>query len=197
MEARRDAAAGDSGGRRLADKAALVTGAGSGIGAAIARLFARHGARVAVADRDADAAQRTARAIADDDGRAVAITADISTGRGAEGCVDEAVGALGGLQILVNSAGVTPRYAPSDWDYERRWDWVMAVNLKGPLPGLPASRAGDDRRRRDRQSLLDLRAGRAADVSSAPATIPIRPASTVSSASPGTWRTRSAPAASV
>ena len=132
MEARRDAGAGDSGGRRLADKAALVTGAGSGIGAAIARLFARHGARVAVADRDADAAQRTARSIADDDGRAVAITADISTGRGAEGCVDEAVGALGGLQILVNSAGVTPRYAPSDWDYERRWDWVMAVNLKGP-----------------------------------------------------------------
>ncbi|MDE0222009.1 MAG: SDR family oxidoreductase [Spirochaetaceae bacterium] len=117
--------------RRLVDKPALVTGAGSGIGAGIAGLFARHGARVAVADRDADAAQRTVRAILAAGGRAVAITADISTGRGAEGCVDETVAALGGLQIVVNSAGVTPRYAPDDWDYEQVWDWVMAVNLKG------------------------------------------------------------------
>ena len=117
--------------RRLVDKAALVTGSGSGIGAGIAGLFARHGARVAVADRDADAAQRTVGAIVAGGGRAVAITADISTGRGAEGCVDEAVAALGGLQIVVNSAGVTPRYAPEDWDYEQVWDWVMAVNLKG------------------------------------------------------------------
>ena len=117
--------------RRLVDKAALVTGAGSGIGAGIAGLFARHGARVAVADRDADAAQRTVRAIVAAGGRAVAVTADISTGRGAEGCVDDAVAALGGLQIVVNSAGVTPRYAPDDWDYEQVWDWVMAVNLKG------------------------------------------------------------------
>lgn len=116
---------------RLMDKAALVTGAGSGIGAAIAGLFARHGASVAVADRDADAAERTARAIGEDGGSAVPIVADISNGRGAEGCVDEAVGSLGGLQVLVNSAGVTPRYAPPDWDYERTWDWVMAVNLKG------------------------------------------------------------------
>ena len=117
--------------RRLVDKAALVTGAGSGIGAGIAGLFARHGARVAVADRDADAAQGTVRAIVAGGGCAVAITADISTGRGAEGCVDEAVAAIGGLQIVVNSAGVTPRYAPEDWDYEQVWDWVMAVNLKG------------------------------------------------------------------
>ena len=117
--------------RRLANKAALVTGAGSGIGAAIAGLFARHGARVAVADRDADAAQRTSDAIAAGGGHPVPITADISTGPGAEGCVDAAVAALGGLQIVVNSAGVTPRYAPDDWDYEQVWDWVMAVNLKG------------------------------------------------------------------
>lgn len=117
--------------RRLVDKAALITGAGSGIGAAIAGLFARHGARVAVADLDADAARRTVDAIAVDGGHAVPTIADISTGRGAEGCVDEAVAALGGLQIVVNSAGVTPRYAPAEWDYERTWDWVMAVNLKG------------------------------------------------------------------
>ena len=119
------------GAERLADKAALITGAGSGIGAAIATLFARHGAAVAVADRDGPAAERTAGAIEADGGHAVAITADISNGRGAEGCVDRAVEALGGLQIVVNSAGVTPRYAPADWDYEQTWDWVMAVNLKG------------------------------------------------------------------
>jgi len=117
--------------RRLAGKAALITGAGSGIGAAIAGLFAGHGAAVAVADRDAEAAQRTSDAIAAAGGRAVPVIADISTGAGAEGCVDEAVAALGGLQVVVNSAGVTPRYAPDDWDYEQVWDWVMAVNLKG------------------------------------------------------------------
>ncbi len=112
-------------------KAALVTGAGSGIGAAIAGLFARHGARVAVADRDAEAARRSVDAIAADGGRAAPVIADISTGPGAAGCVDAAVAALGGLQVVVNSAGVTPRYAPDEWDHEQVWDWVMAVNLKG------------------------------------------------------------------
>lgn len=121
---------GDVGGR-LEDKRALITGAGSGIGAAVAALFARHGAAVAAADRDADAAARTARAISAAGGRAVPIPADVSVRREAEGCVDDAVAAFGGLDIVVNSAGVTPRYAPSDWDYERVWDWVMAVNLKG------------------------------------------------------------------
>lgn len=123
--------AGAAGGGRLEDKRALITGAGSGIGAAVAAMFARHGAAVAVADRDADAAARTARAIADGGGRAVPITADVSVRRAAEACVDDAVAAFGGLDVVVNSAGVTPRYAPSDWDYERVWDWVMAVNLKG------------------------------------------------------------------
>ena len=117
--------------RRLVGKAALVTGAGSGIGAAIAGLFARHGARVAVADRDAEAARRSVDAIAADGGRAAPVIADISTGPGAAACVDAAVAALGGLQVVVNSAGVTPRYAPDEWDHEQVWDWVMAVNLKG------------------------------------------------------------------
>ena len=84
-----------------------------------------------MAELDVDAAQLTVQSIVSDGGEAVRGSADISTGSGAEGCVEDAVTALGSLQILVNSAGVTPRYAPADWDYEQVWDWVMAINLKG------------------------------------------------------------------
>ena len=108
-----------------------MTGGGSGIGESIAILFARHGAHIAVADQNRDAAERTVEAVVNNGGSAVPVIADVSTASGAEGCVDNAVDALGGLQIVVNSAGVTPRYAPQEWDYEQVWDWVMAVNLKG------------------------------------------------------------------
>lgn len=108
-----------------------MTGAGSGIGAAIATLFAKNGACVAVVDQDEDAAARTAEAINSTGGSAVSIPADISNAQDAEECVDRALATLGGLHIVVNSAGVTPRYASAEWDYEQTWDWVMAVNLKG------------------------------------------------------------------
>ena len=47
--------------------------------------------------------------------------------------VKEVVNQFGGLDVLVNSAGVTPRKAPSEWDFEAKWDWVIDVNLKGTL----------------------------------------------------------------
>lgn len=116
---------------RLWNKKALVTGAGSGIGKSIAILFARHGAHIAVADQNRDSAEETVQTVVAAGGTAVPVIADVSTSTGAEGCVDSAVDALGGLHIVVNSAGVTPRYAPEEWDYEQVWDWVMSVNLKG------------------------------------------------------------------
>src|SRR5579862_9099103 len=84
----------------------LVTGAGSGIGAAIARLAAGCGARVAVNDAIASRADETVAAITNAGGRAVAAPGDVATGAGASLAVGQAVDAFGGLTGLVNNAGI-------------------------------------------------------------------------------------------
>ena len=117
---------------RLKDKAALVTGAGSGIGRAAAALFASEGARVACADLSLARAEETAGEIERAGGRAVTLSGDVSVAEDAAGMVDGAVDALGRLDIVVNSAGVTARNAlPQGSDADDVWDRVIEVNLKG------------------------------------------------------------------
>ncbi|MBM3957401.1 MAG: SDR family oxidoreductase [Gemmatimonadetes bacterium] len=116
---------------RLAGKAALITGAGSGIGEACALLFATEGARVVAADLREDTAASVAARIRDAGGEAVAVGGDVSSRADAELMVRRTVEACGRLDVLVNSAGVTPRYARPGADFEEVWDWVVGVNLKG------------------------------------------------------------------
>ena len=117
---------------RLESKVALVTGGGSGIGRAAAVLFAREGARIAVADRNAEDAQRTADEIAIAGGDAVTAVGDVSKSGDAKAIVDAALDANGKLDILVNSAGASPRNATaSDASPEEIWDRVLDINLKG------------------------------------------------------------------
>ena len=117
--------------RRLEDKVVLITGAGSGIGAACATLFASEGAKVFASDLKLEAVQHVARQIVDSGGEAVGFAADVSKRADAEKLVHEVVARFGRVDAVINSAGVAPRNAPVDWDWERVWDFVMAVNMKG------------------------------------------------------------------
>ena len=113
---------------RLKDKAALVTGAGSGFGKAIAETFAREGARVAVIDIAEKAAKETAAAIGKS---AIALRCDVSNKAAVDAAVKETVAAFGALDILVNNAGVSHVNKPLMEIGEDEFDRVFAVNVKG------------------------------------------------------------------
>ena len=112
---------------RLANKVALVTGAGSGFGEGIARTFAREGAKVAIVDINEEAARDVAAAIG---ASAIALHADVSRRADVAASVEETVAAFGGLDILVNNAGVAHTRGPLAEVSEDEFDRVLAVNLK-------------------------------------------------------------------
>lgn len=121
----------------FAGKIALVTGGGSGIGAATCRAFAGEGARAVVVDRDAAAAERVAAEITGHGGKAEAHGLDVTD---REGFIQLAAGiteAAGGIDILVNGAGVTIRRMIGEMGAQD-WDRVIAVNLTGAFNGIRA-----------------------------------------------------------
>ncbi len=115
---------------KLAGKVAIVTGAGAGIGRATALLFAREGARVIVADHNANSGAETVALIRQAGGEAVFVQADVAVAANAEKMVSTALDAFGRLDILVNNAGI---YAKGDTAStpEADWDRILDVNLKG------------------------------------------------------------------
>lgn len=118
---------------RLQGKAAIVTGAASGIGRASARRLAAEGARVILADRNAEGLRDVERAIVDGGGAAHAITTDVTDTKQVEALVSEALTVYGGLDIVFNAAGISGRRfgdGPIDQCTEEGWDTVLNVNLR-------------------------------------------------------------------
>jgi NAD(P)-dependent dehydrogenase (short-subunit alcohol dehydrogenase family) len=99
----------------------------------MAHLFATEGARVVVSDLQIDVAQRVADSVVAIGGDAIALSGDVSSREDCERLVADTIEKMGSIDVLVNSAGVTPRYAPKEWDFEKTWDWVVSVNLKGTM----------------------------------------------------------------
>ena len=129
---------------RLDGKTALVTGGGSGFGAGIARKFAAEGARVLVADINADAAREVASRIG-----GIAAIVDVSDNASVAALAYEAADALGDIDILVNNAGITHLPQPMDEVSEADFDRVLAVNAKSVyltarhfVPAMKARRKG-------------------------------------------------------
>ena len=117
---------------RLASKVAFITGAGTGIGRACAELFAREGARVALAGRRREPLESTARGIHEAGGEALAVTCDVTQAAQVEQAMAATVSRFGRLDVLVNNAGAL-LVADAAETSEEEWDRLMDVNLKGPF----------------------------------------------------------------
>jgi NAD(P)-dependent dehydrogenase (short-subunit alcohol dehydrogenase family) len=131
------------------EKVALVTGAGGGIGAAVAQDLAARGARVLVVDLNGVNAEAVAADIRESGGRAVGVETDVSSEAQCEALVRRALDEFGALHFAVNNAGVAGKLVSIDQLEEADWRRVMGINLDGvfygmkhQLPAIEASSGG-------------------------------------------------------
>ena len=124
-------------GNRMQDRSLIVTGGSKGIGRGIAQAFAREGAKVLLAARQADAGILAAQEIADAGGQASFFQADVSNSDDVEAMVKAAVDRHGGIDILCSNAGIFPSASLEEMS-EDEWDKVNSVNLKGSFLAVKA-----------------------------------------------------------
>src|SRR4030042_1392774 len=130
----------------LSGKVAIVTGGGGGCGRAYSLAFAAEGARVAVADINGEAAQRTAEEIRKKDGKPLAMKGDVTKWGDVAQMGDKTLQEFGQIDILVNNAGIRGMSKLEDTP-EELWDRDMNVNLKGPFASTkPVPRHMKERR---------------------------------------------------
>ncbi|WP_214825952.1 SDR family oxidoreductase [Exiguobacterium algae] len=118
---------------RLSGKVAIVTGAASGMGKAIAELYAKEGAKVVVSDMNLEGAQAVAEGIS---GEAVAIQTDVTSEEALQHLFDETVKTYGQVDILVNNAGIMDGMEPVGEISNERWDKVFAVNTVSVMKAM-------------------------------------------------------------
>ena len=118
---------------KLENKVAVVTGAGSGIGKAIAAMYAREGARIVVSDVNSDEAAEVVEEITFAGGTAISVLADITREEEVQNLIDTAVHKFGTLDILVNNAGIMDNFVPAGAVTDELWDKVFQINVTGAM----------------------------------------------------------------
>jgi 3-hydroxybutyrate dehydrogenase len=115
---------------RLKDKVAVITGAASGIGKEIAIVFAREGAKVAIADLDGKAADTTARELDPAGKRAIGVAMDVADEQQVEAGAAKIISTFGALDVLVSNAGIQIVAPIVDFEFAK-WKKLMAIHLDG------------------------------------------------------------------
>lgn len=118
---------------RLSGKVAVVTGAASGMGKAIAELFAEEGAKVVVADLNLEHTTEVVQGIKAKGGNALAVSANVTVEDDVQKMIDSAVNEYGTVDILVNNAGIMDNFVPAGDVTDELWERVFAVNATGPM----------------------------------------------------------------
>lgn len=132
----------------LEGQVALITGGGSGLGAAVCRTLGEAGMAIAVADLRRDAAETVAEKLAHDGVRTFALECDVGDERQAERIVQQVTERLGRIDVLVNNAAIDRTVSIEELTFEE-WDRILRTNLRGPfvlskvvLPSMKARRSG-------------------------------------------------------
>ncbi len=115
----------------LTDRVAIITGGTSGIGEAIAKMYAQQGAKVVVSGRNEEEGQRIVKEIEEKGGTALFSQTDVSSYEEVKGCIQQTLDTFGTIDILVNSAGIHDEYKTVLEMSEDEYDKLMDVNLKG------------------------------------------------------------------
>lgn len=122
--------------KMLDNKVAIITGAGSGLGKAMALLYAKEGAKIVVSDIDEKGGNETVSEIEANGGKAIFVKADSTSPEDNKNLVDQAVAEFGGLHIAVNNAGIGgPISTVGEYPIDG-WNKVIAINLSGVFYGL-------------------------------------------------------------
>jgi len=118
---------------KLKGKSAIVTGAGAGMGKAIAMLFAAEGAKVAASDIDQQALDAVVAEIQSAGGTATGVLADVAKEADVRHLVDTTVKLYGSVDVLVNNAGIMDNFIPAGEVSNEQWERVLGINLNGPF----------------------------------------------------------------
>ncbi|WP_088034401.1 SDR family oxidoreductase [Evansella clarkii] len=121
---------------RLEGKVAVVTGAASGMGKAIAELYAKEGAKVVLADLNVEGVEQLAEEITNNGGTAAAVKVNVAELQDVENMIDTAVKEYGTLDILVNNAGIMDGFEPVGDISDEKWELIFDVNTKGVMRAM-------------------------------------------------------------